>query len=298
MNLNQLRYFVSLGESRSFTQAAERHYLSQTAITQQIRALEETVGLQLVDRTKRPIGLTPAGTVFLQEAKNILARVDAAVEKARDASAGMVGTLRIGYEKGYERSSLSDWLREFHRIYPNVLFTCVRADTDALAAGLLSGDLDVIFSWDSTNLRQNPEVMSMLSERSPLVVALYSDHPLARRQSLRRSQLRGETILFMTPSGSGESFGDSRFYALYEKASFTPKILLKSNDVESILIMVAAEEGISIIPYYTVAKLNNAENLSFVPLEGEEEYEEVLILWKSDRANPALNYFLDHLRKR
>ena len=68
MNINQIKYFVAVAEHRSFTKAAVQYYLSQTAITQQIHALEQTVGIQLIDRNTRPISLTPAGNIFLNEA--------------------------------------------------------------------------------------------------------------------------------------------------------------------------------------------------------------------------------------
>lgn len=297
MHLNQLRYFASVARYRSFTQAAEYHFLTQTAITQQIKALEDSLGFPLVNRKKRPIELTPAGAVFYQETKAILARMDEAVAKAQEASKGAEGVIRIGYEKGYERSRLSDHLREFHRAYPNILFTCIREDTDRLAGKLLSDELDVIFSWDSTNLRSNPSICSQLDLRSRLSAALYGGHPLSHRKSLRRAELREETILYMSPSGAGDSFGDVHFIQLYEKAGYQPRILLKSNDTESLLIMVAAEEGITILPSHIVDKLTNADNLVFIPLEGEEEVEEVYMFWKSSRDNAALNCFLPFMSR-
>lgn len=295
MNINQLRYFVSVAGFRSFTQAADYHFLTQTAITQQIKALEETLGLQLIDRRKRPIELTAAGNVFYHKAKAILAQVDEAVSRTREASKGAAGTIRIGYEKGYERSNLSDRLRAFHRAYPSILFTCIRADTDRLAAMLMSDELDAIFAWDSTNLRGNPDIASRLDMRSRLMAALYSSHPLANRSSLERRDLKDETILFMSPSASGESFGDVHFMQMYERAGYVPNILLRGNDIESLLMMAAAEEGITIVPSYSVAKLNNADNLCFVPMEGEEEYEEIFLLWKNSRSNAAMDFFLSFM---
>ena len=123
-NINQIKYFIAVAEYKSFTKAANQYYISQTAITQQIRTLEEHMGVRLIDRTKRPIALTPAGNVFLNEAKAILERMNTAVSKVRDASTGLVGTLRIGYTKGYERSNLSNILRFFHLEFPNILITC------------------------------------------------------------------------------------------------------------------------------------------------------------------------------
>lgn len=295
MHINQLRYFVSVASCRSFTRAAERHFLTQTAITQQVKALEDSLGFPLINRQRRPIELTPAGKVFYQEAKAILARVDSAVVKAQEASTGTVGTIRIGYEKGFERSDLSDRLRAFRRAYPNILIFCYREDTDTLSEKLLTNELDVIFAWDSTNLRSNEEVECRLDTRSRLSVALYAGHPYAARKSLRRQDLRDENILFMTPSRSGDSFGDMRYMQLYEKAGYEPKIILKSNDIESLLIMVAAEEGISVLPSYIVEKLGNADNIVFLPLDGDDEFEEIFMFWKSSHSNSALQCFLDYV---
>ena len=153
MNRNQLKYFVAAAESRSFTKAAEQFYISQTAITQQIRLLEEALGCPLFDRSTRPVSLTPAGTIFLREAKGILERMSRAQERVHDASTGLSGTLRVGYVRGYERSDLSAHIRQFHQQNSNVLITFYRCSTDALAAGLLHHEYDIIFTWDSTNLK-------------------------------------------------------------------------------------------------------------------------------------------------
>lgn len=295
MNLNQLRYFVSVAENGSFTKAAASHFISQTAITQQIHALEENVGTKLLDRNSRPVALTPAGRVLLKEAREILSRMDTALIRTREASTGLEGELRLGYTKGYEHSDLPKYLRRFHRVYPNVLISCYRCDTDMLAAGLINGDYDVIFTWDSTNLRQEEALQMQLMERVPLRVALYANHPLARRSELTRRDLKQENILFMSPSGTGDSFGDAYYIKLYQQAGYQPNIILRSNDMESILMMVAAEEGISIVPEYSHPWDVGTENVVFVPLAGEGETEEILIAWRKNDDNAALRHFLDKL---
>ena len=236
MNRNQLKYFVAAAESRSFTKAAEQFYISQTAITQQIRLLEEALGCPLFDRSTRPVSLTPAGTIFLREAKGILERMSRAQERVHDASTGLSGTLRVGYVRGYERSDLSAHIRQFHQQNSNVLITFYRCSTDALAAGLLHHEYDIIFTWDSTNLKTQEGVACRTVEK--------------------------------------------------------PNILFRSADTESILMMVSAEEGISILPAYCVEKLYNADNLVFVPLIGEGEVEEIIAAWQTTNPNPALARFL------
>lgn len=295
MNLNQLKYFITVAECSNFTLAARQHFISQTAVTQQIQALEEQLEVRLFDRTKRPIALTPAGQVFLGEAKAICERMNLAADKAKEAATGLIGSLRVGYTKGYERSHLSNVLRDFHRKNPNILISCYRQDTDSLSAGLLNGDYDVIFTWDSTNLAEEQTVSSFLYEKVPLVAAMPATHPFAHRITLTRKDLKHETILYMTPSSSGFSFGDNHFLELYRKAGYTPNIAFRSNDAESILMMVAAEEGLSILPAYTTDKLVNAENIVFVPLVGEEEYENILCAWRKENLDEVLKRFIQTL---
>ncbi len=295
MNINQLKYFLAVAEFKSFTKAAHLYYISQTAITQQIHALEEQMGVLLVNRSKRPITLTPAGNVFQAEAKAILDHMNTAMDKVRDASTGLVGALRVGYTKGYERSSLSKFLRNFRLNYPNIMITCYRCDTDTLAAGLLNNDYDIIFTWDSTNILQEENIEYKQMESVPLSVALYDTHPLAHRNSLSRQELKGQPILYMSPSGSGESYGDNHFMELYYKAGYQPDILFRSSDTESILLMVSAEEGISIMPSYLTNTLSDAKNLVFIPLIGEGEFEQIVAVWKKEDQSPALRHFIERL---
>ena len=293
--MNQLKYFVAVAEYKSFSKAAEQFFMTQTAVTQQIQRLEEQLGTQLIDRKTRPISLTPMGTVFLNEARTILARMDNAIRRTRETSAGITGTLRIGYTKGYEHSDLVSKLRNFHHDYPNVLITCSRCDTDALAAGLINDEFDIIFTWDSTNIRQHEIVDFRPQQRVKLMVALYGAHPLAHKTTLTRAELKNEINIFMTPSGSGDTPGDEFFLRLYQKAGYTPNILMRTSDVESILMMVAAEEGISILPQTCIRQLSEADNLVFVPLEGEDETEEILAVWRKDSESPSLKLFLERL---
>ena len=295
MNLNQLQYFVAVAEHQNFTKAATQHYISQTAITQQIHALEESLGVKLVDRSTRPITLTPAGQVFLMEARAILERMNQAVARTREAAAGPVGTLRIGYTKGYEYSNFSDHLRQFHQAFPNIHTPCYRCTTDLLAAGLLRGEYDVIFTWDSTDICREDWVDHHLVEEVRLMATLYKRHPYARRTSLTRADLKGEKLFFMSPSGDGDSLRDAHYIRLYQEAGYQPDIILRSSDMESVTMMVEAEMGISILPAYCANNRQAGDNLVFVPMVGEGEVEEIIAVWRKEDQNPALEQFLRHM---
>ena len=295
MTKNQLDYFVAAAESLSFTKAAAQFYISQTAITQQIQALEESLNCKLFDRSTRPISLTPAGSAFLIEAKAILERMNIAVARTHEASTGLVGTLSLGYIKGYERSDLSNQLKRFHRQFSNVLVSCYRSSANELAVKLMQQEYDIIFTSGRTTLRQDPAVAYRLVEQAHLMAALYLSHPFAQRSSICRSELKGEKMLYMSQSTEVDTYEESDIMQLYQNAGFKPDVLFHSSDVESILMMVAAEEGISILPDYCTRKLTNAENLIFVPLEGEAEIEEIYAIWRKDNQSSALQRYVQTL---
>ena len=297
MNQTQLKVFTAAAENRSFTKTAEQLFITQAAVTQHIQALEAAIGCALFDRRKRPMRLTPAGKTFYADAKSLLRQMDSAVMRTKDAASGDSGSLHIGFLKGYERSDLSVAARRFRAAHPNTFLTFERKSSDQLAAGLMQGTYDVIFTWDSTNLRQNPEVSWLQTDRIRLVVAMYSAHPLSGRTQLSRAELRGENIFYTSPSEDFESYGDAVFIRLYQESGFVPNILYRSSDPEVILTMVAAEEGISILPESFTSKLSGADNLVFVPLTGEKEHEEIDAIWKKDNQNPLLPAWVDALRK-
>ncbi len=288
MNQTQLKIFTAAAENRSFTKAAEQFFITQAAVTQHIQTLEDSLGCKLFDRRKRPVQLTQAGKAFYADAKGILKQIDLAVHRAKDAATGGSGSLHIGFLKGYERSDLSVIARKFRQAHPNTFLTFERKSSDQLAAGLMQGGFDIIFTWDSTNLRQNPDVRWAQTDRIRLVAAMYKGHPLSGRMQLNRSELQGENLLYMSPSEDFESYGDAVFIRLYREAGYNPNILYRSSDLEVILTMVAAEEGISILPDYFTNKLAGADNLVFVPLTGDQEHEEIDAFWRRDNLNPLL----------
>ena len=265
---------------------------------QQIQQLEQSLGCELFDRSTRPVSLTSAGSAFLQDAKAILERMSRAQERVHDAATGLTGTLHVGYVRGYERSDLSTLMRHFHQKNSNVLISFYRCSTDVLAAGLLHQEYDIVFTWDSTNLRTQEGVAFQTVEKARLVVALYAGHRLAQRRQITRQELRGENILYMSPDAAPDSYGDAFFMQRYVEAGYKPNILFRSADTESILMMVSAEEGVSLLPDYCTNRLYNADNLVFVPLVGEGEEEEIIAAWQSGNQNPALGRFLAELNQK
>ena len=132
MQIRQLEYFLSLCKTLNFTRTAEAFFVSQTAVTQAIKALETELGTPLFIRTKRNVTLTPAGELLREDAGIILQQIAAAETRVRSASADMTGSLRIGFVAGYEHEGLVEALHTFHTIYPEVKLSVETESGDVL----------------------------------------------------------------------------------------------------------------------------------------------------------------------
>src|ERR1700754_3023709 len=118
MEIRHIRYFVSVAEELHFGRAAKRLHISQPPLSMQIRALEEELGVTLLNRTQRSVSLTQAGNALLAEAKHILARVDQAILTTRRAGRGEIGELLVGFISVADYNVLPEVLREFRRRFP------------------------------------------------------------------------------------------------------------------------------------------------------------------------------------
>ena len=143
MDLRQLRYFVAVAEERSFTSAARRLNLSQPPLSQQIQALEASLGTRLFHRTSRRVELTPAGAALLARASTIQQQIKSAEEEVRFVGAGLVGTLDIGATGSVLRGGLADLLAAYRREAPSVKMTVHEQAPSLQIAALLDGTTNI-----------------------------------------------------------------------------------------------------------------------------------------------------------
>jgi DNA-binding transcriptional LysR family regulator len=184
-----LRYFVAVAEELHFTRAAERLYVGQPALSEQIRRLEAELGVELLRRTTRRVELTAAGTEFLTHARRILEEADLALADAARAARGESGTIRVatGATAGLEK--VPAVLRAFREARPRVHLDLRQIDWDDPSGGLRDGSVDAAFVW--LPFEHDGLSFAVLHEE-PRVVALEAAHPLAAEGELRMDQLVGE----------------------------------------------------------------------------------------------------------
>ncbi len=292
MNIRQLEYFVAVSEVLNFTNAAKQFYISQTAVTQQIKALENEIGVKLFNRNNRNVELTPAGKIFLDDAKAIIRRTEDAVERAKKADTIFTGHINIGFVKGYEKTNLSDILSDFYIKYPNISFKFFRENMADLYDGILDNTLDVVINIIFTK-DDLQDVETHVVCQYPLIAVLPNSHPLAHRSMIKRSDLKGYPLVDIKISES--RYGETKtILNAFTKAGFMPNVNYVSDDIETSILAVSAGFGYALLPAYITDALSARENVVTVPIEGEEKQITIVAAWHKNNKNPALEKFLQH----
>ena len=189
MELRHLRYFVAVADTLNFRRAAERVHIEQSPLSQQIRNLEQELGVQLFTRTKRRVALTHAGRVFVGDAQAVLARANDGMERARQAARGSIGALSFAYLTSMTNEFFVSVIHEFQHQHPSVTLSFSDMVPHAVLNAVAQRTADIgflrgVFSHDELTVEE--------LGTEPLVVALPKDHPLANKKRLSGTDLAQE----------------------------------------------------------------------------------------------------------
>jgi DNA-binding transcriptional LysR family regulator len=285
MELRHLRSFVVTAEELHVGRAAVRLHLTQPSLSRQIASLEHDVGVALFSRVRRRFGLTPAGEVFLDAARDIVRRADQAVVDAKTADRGELGTLRLRFVQSATFEALPRLLGAFRVAYPAVNLDVETMTTLRQTAALRDGRIDVGLIRLPID---EPTLSTRVISRDPLVVALPAAHPLARRRRLPLRALAGERFVLYT-----RSFGPTVQDAIVGhcvNAGFTPRIIQEAPDVQTIVSLVAAGLGISLLIGPTPLSAEDA--VVYRPISDDLPRWELALAWSSSNTAPVLSRFL------
>jgi DNA-binding transcriptional LysR family regulator len=248
MDLKQLRYFVTVAEEGHITRAAERLGMQQPPLSAQIKAIEAGVGAQLFRRQPRGVELTAAGRELLVDGRDILDRVERAVQRARQTARGEIGNLCVAiaptapFNKVVPRA-----IRNFRKAYPLVMLTLEEGLSNEVTTGLLSQRIDLAFVRNSSIAASDLTTLPLLNE--PMLLALASHHVLAKRtppnQPIALKELRNEPFIFIGPPGTGLH---DETIAACRSAGYSPSLGQQAPRITSALGLVAAEMGVVLIP--------------------------------------------------
>ncbi|MFJ2019338.1 LysR family transcriptional regulator [Streptomyces nodosus] len=244
MELRQLEYFVAVAEELSFTRAAERLHVVQSAVSAAIRSLEREVGPVLFERSSQHVALTTAGAALLPEARATLDAARTAREAAQLSEGRLRGTVQIGTLSSVARPDLPGLLGRFHRLHPAVSLRLAVSPRGSagLVEGLLAGSLDLAFVSLPGGPPAGLRVRDLYS--TPMALLVPAEHPLAEADGPRElTELAAEPFVD-TPVGYGNREVVDRAFA---RAGLRRQVVLEATDVGTVASYVRAGLGIAFL---------------------------------------------------
>jgi len=290
MELRHLRYFVTVAEELHFGRAAERLFIAQPPLSQQIQQLEREIGVRLFERTSRRVQLTPAGEVFLRDARKVLLDVEDAVQAARRAACGETGWLGIGFAASATYDLMPDVLHDFRERFPAIELSLSELNAAEQAAALHNRSIHVGFARPAI---EDGEFAVGAILREPFVVALPEAHPLASRDELSLPELAGQPFVSF-PELPRPSYAEAVRLAC-ESAGFTPRVVQEVREMQTAISLVVAGIGIALLP----ASVENLHRTGLVlrPLREPAPRTELAIVSRRDDPSPVLENFLAIVRE-
>jgi DNA-binding transcriptional LysR family regulator len=246
LNVNRLRILIEVANRGSFSAAAEALSYTQSAVSQQIAALEAETGVTLLERLPRGVRLTPAGEVLRTYAEGIVARLHAA-EAEMAAIAGLRGgQLRMASFPTAGATLMPLAIAIFRAQHPEVELTLAEGEPEEMAPRLSAGEFDIalLFEFAGTSPSLGAELSRLELFEDPMFLALPADHPLARRRTLRLENLRAEAWIQTSASSPCARHVVRSCHA----AGFEPIVSFESDDYQTVQGLVAAGVGVALIP--------------------------------------------------
>ena len=283
ITFKQLRYYSVAARYNSLRQAARELRISQPSLSAQLSALEDTLGVELFERNRSGIYLTPLGRDLLKETHTAIEAVNVIAESANFASKGPAGTFRLGVTPSIGPYALPWILPTIHKQYKNMkLFVREEVYTD-LAQGLIDGDYDLIF----TTLPLDDSAFTVMPLlREPIYLVTSNTHRFAKNKSVKATELEGEEILTIEEH--------HQFYRQVEDlcAKFHAKLLrdYEGTSLDAIRQMVYMEMGIAFMPaLYLRSEIKARDNLHILSLEDESIFRIHALAWRN--TSPLRNFY-------
>lgn len=272
MLARHIQYFQAVAEHLSFTKAAAALHVSQPALSQQVRQLEESLGAQLFDRTGRTTRLTDAGEAYLQYVRRAAQELQEARRAIHDVSDLSRGSLRVAVTPTFTTYLVGPLVEAFHSRYPNITLTVREISQERIEDLLLAGELDVGIAFREVT---SPDIdfVPLLDETLALVVS--PRHPLARETSIGLEALNAESLVLLSPEFATREQIDSycRTHGIH------PKVLIEANALGAVIEIVRRTALSTLLPA-TIALAHN--DLVAIALEPERLQRTAVLMWRRD----------------
>ncbi|MFW1741488.1 MULTISPECIES: DNA-binding transcriptional regulator HcaR [Acinetobacter] len=290
MELRHLRYFITVAEELNFSKAALKLYTAQPSLSQQIKDLEEDVGVQLLYRTKRKVELTEEGAVFLEQARLTLAQADKAVAMARQVSQAKQQMLRIGFVPVAEMKIFPYVLPNLRVQNPELKIELFSMNNTEQLRLLKKGELDISFTRNNVH---SDEIESQFVLREPLIFLLPKDHPLAKYERIPVKALNG--IDFIIPAAEQSQTLHQTILEFAKVHNIEFNIVQKADNILFNINAIGLGLGCTILPGY-IAPLS-LNNTVIRPLEVELPYLDLYVNYRKHNSSLAVIKFIELLTR-
>jgi LysR family transcriptional activator of glutamate synthase operon len=278
MELRQLRYLVALAEELNFTRAAANEHVAQPALSQQVRRLEDELGLPLVERTTRQVALTSAGELLVVRARRILAELESISDEMESLRGVDTGHVTIGSMHTMGPIDLSLALAIFYERHPRVGLTVREASSEEMAEMLRIDELDLAFLSVTERVESHGlGLHQLLSEE--LVVLLPPGHPLAGQQ-VRMADLSQESFISFRPGARLREL----LVAAGREAGFEPQVTVESNESRRIRRLVARGLGVAVLPRSDAEETSG--DVAVASLIQPALRRDITLAWREGRRHP------------
>ena len=290
MELRQLRYFVAVAEEGNISRAAKRIFLTQPALSRQIKALEDEIGQCLLERQAHSIRVTPVGAALLREARELLQHAEQVLERVRAEGRGL--RLRVGYAPSLAAGMLSVAVENFTQRHPNARVELFDLSTAEMLAGLESDKLDVALCVGhqrrTRGLKWTPLV------RAPWRLAVNRNHPLARRAQVAPSEVAGELLIVYSKRDYPEYW--DAIAGWLRKHRQQPRVAMECDGAENLMAAVESGLGVAVVTTQMARLFPNRARL--IPMASAPEPVRIAVGHRADRAaDKPLAVFVEELRK-
>jgi DNA-binding transcriptional LysR family regulator len=294
VELRQLKQFVVVAEELNFRRAADRLHMTQPPLTAAVQRLEEDLGVELFDRSRQGVRLTPAGSVFLGETRRVLAQADLATHAAREAAHGKTGVLRLATVPSAAFELLPAILPAFIANHPQVRLHLTSDTSGRELASLRDGMLDLAIVVPPMTEQKGLDITLLKIER--LVLAVSATHRLAGERCVKLSSVAEDPLVSF-------SFSESPGYAASilnacKNSGFFPRVIHETWQMPISLTLVAANMGVALVP--SPMRRVQIDNVNFIEVTDETGGPLPYTLsfaTRSDCDNSAVFAFMEAARK-
>ena len=250
MEFRQLRYFVKVAELRSFSEASKALFISQSTLSQQIKQLEEELGVELLVRDSRHVSMSDYGEQYLPYAKQVLKDVDTSTERMNDVRQLKIGTLNVGATYTF-CPLLADTVRDYMKKYPGIKLKIYCRSMENLMELLEHGQLDVALSYKP--LQSYDDIDSHILFNSNLCVIAGKDNPVAKKERIRLAELENLPLVLPAKGLQARNAFDSLLYG----QNFKFDVRLEINDLSMLLDMVSRTNLVTLLSGATIHSNKN-----------------------------------------